>query len=373
MIRNDVRITGNGIVSRAMALALAHQGLKVGLQARAADAPDAACASGDVRTYALNPASVRLLQDIKTWDTLPADARCAVHEMYVRGDQASGAIDFSAWDQAVPALAWIVDAAALEQVLEAAVSFAPTITVQGEPGAAPLTIVAEGKTSDLRQRLGVAFERHGYGQRGLAARVVAESPHRGVARQWFRSPDILALLPFDRPEPTRSYGLVWSLPEAEALKWVAAPEADFEAALMQASQGAVGPLRLASARMSWPLALGQAQTVHGAGWALIGDAAHTVHPLAGQGLNLGLADVQCLADTLARRESWRGLGDPALLARYARRRALPVRAMAQATDGLWKLFAGEQPGLRELRNRGMSLVNHIAPLKRWLIGQALDV
>jgi ubiquinone biosynthesis UbiH/UbiF/VisC/COQ6 family hydroxylase len=241
-----------------------------------------------------------------------------------------------------------------------------------EPPAAPLTIVAEGKHSALREQLGVSFERHDYGHRAIAARLVADRPHAGLARQWFRAPDILALLPFDRPEPGHSYGLVWSLPADKAEAWLAAPAADFEAALNEATGGAAGQLKLGSERAAWPLMLGRASAVTGPGWALIGDAAHVVHPLAGQGLNLGLADVTALADVLAQRERWRSLGDADLLRRYARRRAAPTWAMAQATDGLWQLFAQDQPLVRELRNRGMGLVNQIAPLKRWLIGRALN-
>ncbi|MFO1337486.1 MAG: FAD-dependent monooxygenase [Burkholderiaceae bacterium] len=364
----DARILGTGIVSRCMALALARQGLHVALQARAqAGAP----AGPDVRAYALNRASVALLASLKAWDTLPADARTAVHDMQIAGDAPGARLAFSAYAQAVPALAWIVDAAALEDVLETAVAFTPLVTRAAEPPPAALTIVAEGKASALREQLGVRFERHDYGQRAIAARLVADRPHAGTARQWFRSPDILALLPFDRPERDRSYGLVWSLPEAEAQRWLAAPAGEFEAALNDATGGAAGRLALGSERAAWPLALGRATTLCGPGWVLVGDAAHVVHPLAGQGLNLGLADVASLARTLAERESWRSPGDAAVLHRHARRRALDTLAMAQATDGLWQLFADPQPWLRELRNRGLGLVNQIAPLKRWLVGQAL--
>jgi 2-polyprenyl-6-methoxyphenol hydroxylase-like FAD-dependent oxidoreductase len=104
---------------------------------------------------------------------------------------------------------------------------------------------------------------------------------------------------------------------------------------------------------------------------LVGDAAHVVHPLAGQGLNLGLGDVTVLAEELAARESWRSPADPKIGARYARRRRLPVQAMAQLTDGLWQLFAHPAPWARDLRNRGLTLVNHLAPLKRLLTGRAL--
>lgn len=365
----DVRILGSGIVSRSLALALARQGLRVALQARPAAAAGAA---PDVRAYALNPASVDLLASLRAWDTLPEDARTAVHDMQVAGDAPSGRIAFSAWQQRVAALAWIVDAAALETVLEAAVAYNPRVSVAAEPGAAPLTVVAEGKASALRERLGVRFERHAYGQRALAARLRADRPHQGVARQWFRCPDILALLPFDRPQPGHGYALVWSLPEAQAERWLQAPANEFEAALNEATGGEAGRLALAGERAAWPLAIARASSVCGPGWALVGDAAHVVHPLAGQGLNLGLADVAALAEVLAAREPWRPLGDADLLRRYARRRAAGTWAMAQATDGLWQLFSHDQPLLRELRNRGIALVNRMAPVKRWLVGRALD-
>jgi 2-polyprenyl-6-methoxyphenol hydroxylase-like FAD-dependent oxidoreductase len=364
----DLRVLGTGIASRAMALAAARQGLRVALQARGLPGTGAP----DVRAYALNPTSVALLEGLKAWDTLPADARTAVHDMRVAGDAPGAELAFSAWAQGVPALAWIVDAPALESVLDTACGFNPRITLVPDPPRAPLTVVAEGKHSALRDELGVQFERHDYGQRAVAARLVADRPHAGVARQWFRSPDILALLPFDRPQQACSYGLVWSLPAAEAERWLSAPATEFEQALNDASAGAAGRLQLAGERAAWPLMLGRASAVTGPGWALVGDAAHVVHPLAGQGLNLGLADVATLADVLAARESWRSTGDADLLRRYARRRAAPTWAMAQATDGLWRLFSQQQPALRELRNRGLGLVNQITPLKRWLVARALD-
>ncbi|MEO7851873.1 MAG: FAD-dependent monooxygenase, partial [Rubrivivax sp.] len=135
---------------------------------------------------------------------------------------------------------------------------------------------------------------------------------------------------------------------------------------------AAGPLQLAGPRASWPLSLARAERVCGPGWVLLGDAAHVVHPLAGQGLNLGLADVKALAEVMLAREPWRALGDERLLQRYARQRAGPTRAMGDLTDGLLQLFASEVPLLRELRNRGLSLVNALPPLKRLLASQALD-
>jgi 2-polyprenyl-6-methoxyphenol hydroxylase-like FAD-dependent oxidoreductase len=128
--------------------------------------------------------------------------------------------------------------------------------------------------------------------------------------------------------------------------------------------------RLAGERKLWPLQLAHAEAVHGAGWVLLGDAAHVVHPLAGQGLNLGLADVAALARVLAEREAWRPLGDERLLARCARARAGDTRAMQLLTDGLLHLFARDEPAVRWLRNRGLALVDRLVPLKRALASQA---
>ena len=122
---------------------------------------------------------------------------------------------------------------------------------------------------------------------------------------------------------------------------------------------------------TWPLAIGEAESLTGPGWALLGDAAHVVHPLAGQGLNLGLADVEALTQVLARREAWRSLGDADLLRRYARQRRTAHRLMAGATDGLWQLFRQDHPAWRELRNHGLTLVDRLPPVKRWLIERAL--
>lgn len=367
-----VRILGSGIVSRCMALLLAGQGLHVALQSR--QTPPA---GDDVRTYALNAASVGLLERVKVWPALPPDARTAVREMAIAGDTPQGQLAFSAWQQHTRELAWIVDAAALEAALETAVGFAPHVQLMADPLAGSaispqtLTIVAQGKHAALREQLGVRWISHAYGHHALAARLVGGQPHQGVAHQWFRAPAVLALLPFDRPEAGASWGLVWSQPAEEALRWRDAPQAEFEAALSDAAGAAVGPLRLASARSVWPLAVGHAERSHGPGWVLVGDAAHQMHPLAGQGLNVGLGDVQGLADTLAAREAWRPLGDAALLARHVRARRLPVAAMTQVTDGLWQLFAHPHPLVREARNRGLALVNHAGPLKRWLAKQAL--
>lgn len=363
---HDILVRGTGAVGLAAALSLSRQGWRVALLGSLA-----APAVEDVRAYALNAASVRLLTALKVWEAIPADARTAVHEIHVEGDAPGSAIDFSSWAQRVDELAWIVDAAELERALRAAVAFAPHVQPVDAEVPAALQVLAEGKDSATRSRLGVRMPRQPYGQRGIAARLVSDLPHAGLARQWFRSPDILALLPLDRPQSGHGLGLVWSVPDARADELMTLTDLEFAAALADATGGEAGTLTLASARAQWPLALAHADTVHGPGWVLVGDAAHLVHPLAGQGLNLGFGDVIELTAVLAARESWRGPGDERLLARYARARRGAVFAMQQVTDGLLHLFASQQPLVKEARNRGLSLVNRLAPLKRLLTARAL--
>ena len=292
--------------------------------------------------------------------------------MHIWGDD-GGKLNFSALSVAQEALAWIVEVPALEQQLIQAVRYQPHIELVQAPVKAALSVVCEGKTSQSRQEFGVDWRIKPYPQKAIAARLQSDRPHGGVAREWFAGGDILALLPL-AGITGNSVALVWSVSteRSEALEKL--PPEEFCAALQAvfdpdvAQQ--VGTLHLISPRASWPLALATAGHWVGPGWALAGDAAHTVHPLAGQGLNLGLADAVCLAKVIAQREYWRALGDEKLLRRYERARKADVAAMGAVTDGLYGLFAQTDGRWQALRNWGMKGFSRSGLLKDWVTRQA---
>lgn len=369
----DVLVKGRGAVGSSLALSLAAQGLTVGM----AGTPEPVRA-GDVRTYALNAGSVALLTELKVWDSLPAAAISPVYDMVVYGDaageQAAGRLSFSAWQQGLRELAVIVDAAALDAQLATALRFSPHVHIVPDNTPAALTALCEGRESAARAALGVSFKPKAYGHRALAARLASDVAHQGVARQWFRpGGEVLALLPFEQPAVGASFGLVWSCAEAQAERLQGLSTEEFERELNDVTGGVAGQLRLGSERSTWPLALARADSVSGPGWVLLGDAAHIVHPLAGQGLNLGLGDVAALTRVLADRETWRPLGDEKLLRRYARERLAPTLAMGELTDALQRLFAHASPAAQGLRNRGLDALDQLTPVKRWLTQRALGL
>ncbi len=365
----DVCVRGTGVVGQTLALSLAKLGLQVALVGQ----PRSPDVQPDVRAFALNAASKALLESLKVWGALPVHAATPVHDMRISGDAPAGVLAFSAWQQQVSELAHITDAALLEVALADAVRYAPHITQMAQEPTAPLRVLCEGQASSAREALGAVFERHDHGQCAIAARLTALQPHQNTAHQWFNSPDVLALLPFDAPQPERSFALVWSMPRAQATAFLALSDTQFEAELAQATHQACGPLRLAGERRaSWPLQHGRATRWCGPGWALVGDCAHVVHPLAGQGLNLGLADVSALCSVIAQREPWRALGDVRLLRRFERMRSLPTQAMGQLTSGLLQLFSSQDATLRTVRNHGMGMLNQLTPIKRWLTHRAIN-
>lgn len=368
----DICIRGAGVTGRAAALLLARAGLRVALVA-----PPRQGEAVDVRAYALNAASRGLLESARAWPD--AGYATPVQQMQVWAD-GDGAVVFDAAQERVPALAWIVDVPALEQRLQDAIGFQPLVDMVAAPVAAPLTVVCEGRASRTRAEFGVEFASTAYGQDAIATRLACERPHGAVARQWFTpGGDILAFLPLGGPLGN-SVAVVWSVAHGQTQQWLDIDEAGFAAALHQASRGALGALAVSAPRAAWPLVQARATRWCGAvagkrdaAWVLAGDAAHAVHPLAGQGLNLGLADVAALAQVLQAREGWRPLSDLRLLRRYERGRKGAVATAMLAMDGLQQLLTRQEGLLAPLRNRGMHLFDRCTPLKGWVSRHAMGV
>ena len=361
----DVCIRGAGVVGRTLALLLSRERLRVGI---VRNPTPSSGANSDVRAYALNAASRQLLEQVRGW---PDEQHATpVVRMEVHGDE-GGELVFRADDERVPALAWIVDVGALMTRLEDALRYAPQVEWIAAAQPAALTIVSEGRASATRAEFGVQFSVTPYPQHAIAARLACEIPHGGVARQWFAHGEILALLPLGGG----AVALVWSVQAQRAQALLSLDAQEFCAQVEHACHGALGRMHLAGERAAWPLQLSLADRWCGraaqSGWVLAGDAAHTVHPLAGQGLNLGLADAGELARVLHGRESWRQVGDMRLLRRYERARKASVLAMGAMTDGLQQLFAREDGPWAALRNWGLTGVNRSGPLKDWFARQAM--
>ena len=357
----DVCIQGDGVVGRVLALLLAKERLKVALVLPASGPRPA-----DVRAYALNSSSRQLLESLRVW---PAELFATpVTTMQVSGDD-GGKLDFSALAAGQDALTWIVDVPQLQAQLLQACGFQSLIETVNAAAVAPLTVICEGQKSSSRDQLSTQWTTRPYAQKAIAARLTSSAPHTGIARQWFANGEVLALLPMGGAQGN-SLALVWSVHDEHAASLDTMTSEAFCAAVAAASQGAAGALQLTSQRASWPLALGTASRWVGPRWALAGDAAHTVHPLAGQGLNLGLADAACLAGVLSGREYWRGLGEEKLLRRYERARKADIAAISAVTDGLQSLFAQPAAFVQTARNWGMNAVAFNHPLKNWLVSRA---
>ncbi len=387
----DVVVVGAGVAGLAAALGAAQAGLQVTLvgpearlYARSPTAPY------DERIYALSPSTTELLTRLRVWPHIDAARMQAVARMRIFGD-AGDELDFDAYGAAVERLATIGEESELLRVLAAACGFTAGLErdlgsfaalrsegdltqvelADGRTIAARLVVAADGAGSAVRAAAGISADVRPYGQTAVVANFGAEGAHDATAFQWFCDEGIVALLPLADHAGAPAVSLVWSAPEALATELLALDAEALARRVTARTGGVLGLLSPLGPARAFPLRLLKVAHLVGPRLALVGDAAHVVHPLAGQGLNLGLADVSELLAVLAGREAFRDIGDPVLLRRYARRRAEPIGLMRATTDGLARLFGADDPMARRLRNGGLSLVNQIAPLKRALIRHAL--
>jgi len=307
--------------------------------------------------------------------------------MQVYGDEQGARLEFSAYDAGLRELAFTVENRRLQHALREAASgedlriycpagwttlefHAGQVAMRLDDGtelAARLVIGADGAESRVRAQAGIAVRVSDYRQLGVVANFSCEKAHHDVAFQWFMRDGVLALLPL----PGNRVSMVWSLAEERGRRLLELPETALASEVESASGGALGTLRVITPAAGFPLKLQRVTQFTRPRLALVGDAAHNVHPLAGQGVNLGFRDARALAKVLRERGPQDDCGDYALLRRYERARREDVFTMQAATDGLQKLFSSDAVFLARARNLGLRLVDRQSWLKSFLVHHAV--
>lgn len=382
----DVLIIGGGLVGASLAAALKSSGLAIGL---IESQPAESSKTGwDSRIYAISPGNASFLRDCGAWQHLDMNRVQPVSAMRVFGDEDSE-LDFSAYQIGAPELNFILENRLLQQALWQELQQQENLTLfhparcadivwheqhaeltlaDGQVLRANLIVGADGRDSWVRQQAGIKASPTSYEQHGVVANFSTEQPHRGTAFQWFQPDGILALLPL----PQQMVSMVWSVSPEKSAMLMAATHDELCELVAAASHHSLGELKLVTPPAAFPLRILNLPHIIAPRLALMGDAAHNVHPLAGQGVNLGFRDARELARVLLDRGAQNDCGDAHLLRRYERARREDIVAMQLTTDALKHLFNNNNPLLRNLRNLGLSLTNQFTPLKKMLARHALN-
>jgi len=335
----------------------------------------------DPRVYALSPGNVDFLRRLGVWEALPVERVAPVHAMRIYGDDDKASLEFNAYEAGVPELAWIVEDSELQRALASGLQpmaarcerletderSARLFLEGGATLKARLVVGADGANSFVRRAAGIAAAERDYRQSAVVANFQCEKPHRNTAYQWFQGGAVLALLPL----PGEQVSMVWSVPTHEAERLGAAPGEALAQEVERASKAALDALTLVSEARSIALRRLRAGRLVAPRLALAGDAAHVIHPLAGQGLNLGLQDARVLAEVINGREPGRDPGDERLLRRYERQRAEPILVMDMVVSGLFALYGAKSSWIGPLRNAGLNLTDRLPVLKNILMRQAM--
>jgi len=389
--KSDILIVGGGLNGPALALALAQGGLRVTV-IDARPAPDRAARGFDGRAYALAIASKRLLTVLGVWPRVADRTQPILQIKASDGLAGAGAapffLTFDAAEIEEGPMGFLLEDRFLYSALHSAMSDTPGITLlSGESvvaqevtatGAAVtlasgrtltghLLAGCDGRGSGTAERAGIRRIGWGYGQTALVTAVAHELPHNGIAHQFFMPEGPLAILPL----PGNFSSIVWTAAEARATAIQALSDSGYLAALRPRFGRFLGDIALAGERFTYPLSLSLATSYVAPRLALVGDAAHGVHPIAGQGLNLGLRDVAALAEVLllAQRRG-EDIGAIDVLERYQRWRRFDATALALGMDTVNRLFSNDNPILRLGRDLGLGLVNAAPALRRGFIRQA---
>ena len=386
-IDTDIAIVGGGLNGPTLAIALEQRGLNVTV-IDALPAPKRGMRDFDGRSYALAHASMRLLRGIDLWDAIKDHTQPMLEIKVTDGRAGTGPspwmMHFDHTEIEEGPMGYMCQDRHLRQALLAKMDGAARITqmsgetvvaqssgqltlASGKTVTAKLIVGADGRASGTAERAGIKRTGWGYGQTAIVCAVEHELPHGGIAHQFFMPTGPLAILPL----PDNCCSIVWSETETRATKIMAMDDTDFLDALRPAFGSFLGELTLVGKRFSYPLGLTIANRFIADRVVLIGDAAHGVHPIAGQGLNAGLRDVAALVDVLSDAKA-RGedIASAAVLARYEQWRRFDTATLAAATDTFNKLFSNDNPLLRAVRDMGMGVINATPRLRRTFIREA---
>jgi ubiquinone biosynthesis UbiH/UbiF/VisC/COQ6 family hydroxylase len=396
----DILVVGGGLpgllLARRLGSACTRRPWRVVVLDGLPPPPAAAVSPWGLRVFAIAPAVEGGLREAGAWDRLPPDRIGYYRRMHVWQEASppdgAGSLGFDAADLGAPHLGAIVEHDLLRAVLWALVEATPGVEtcigelaavspvagaghwslqlVDGRRVTARLVVGADGGGSQVRALFGADGPAWTYGQQAIVAHVASERPHAATAWQCFRADGPVALLPLADGRSS----IVWSVPDPRAAELLALPDDAFAAELTSATDGVLGRLALTTPRRAFPLAARHTPHYTGARFALVGDAAHQVHPLAGQGVNLGLHDALVLADRLTEHRAAVPQADPGdrrVLRRYERQRKGDNLATLATIDGLHRLFAAAGASIARAAGLGLGLVDQAPPLKRWLARRAM--
>jgi 2-octaprenyl-6-methoxyphenol hydroxylase len=388
MDRADVIIFGGGLVGLALASALDSSGLST-IVVDPADPAGRSDATFDGRTSAVSSSSMRMLQTIGVADHL-AEPGCPIWRIAVADGLKPGGLHFDPDDE--EPLGFMHENRHLRAALHARADAGKNVWLlwksriatvdrtdtgvvvsleDGRKLSAPLLVGADGRNSATRERAGINIARWKYGHQAIVSVLRHERPHEHVAYEIFFPAGPFALLPMNDDAGGHRSAIVWSVPDEDAAGWLSLNNEDFAAEAEAAMGGFLGNIEMLAPRSSYPLGFHHAAQITAERLALIGDAAHAIHPIAGQGLNLGFRDVAALAEVLV--EGARlglDLGDKQLLDRYQRWRSLDALSVAFATDTLTRIYGVPGKAASAVRRFGMGLVGRISPLRDRLMSEA---
>lgn len=395
----DVVVAGGGMIGSAVALGLSRQGWQVALvESETVESLLQAVPPADTvedfepRVSAISLASQRLLAQLGVWSRVQTGRYCDYSEMTVWDGDGTGCVHFDAAELHATALGTIVEnrhivRALFQALADSSVTVLDGVKVKrwhrgqgvelddGRLVTADLVVGADGGRSKLRQWAGLATREWDYDHQAIVCTAQTVNSHAFTARQRFSPTGPLAFLPLANETGDDNFcSIVWSQQTGEARRLMALNDEAFRAELERAIEGQLGEVLAVSKRFAFPLRQRHAKDYIAEGLALVGDAAHTIHPLAGQGANLGYGDVQVLLEELAQaRQAELSAGEPLVLARYQRRRKGENLTMMAAMEGFKQLFARDELPVRWLRNAGMRWFDRLTPVKNRIAAEAMGV